>query len=48
MVEATRAPDVTRGLTRPEIMRLVNRYIGVSAGYLGDFSYGSHSEFYAD
>jgi hypothetical protein len=27
-------------------MRLVNVYIGVSGGYLGDFSYASHAEFY--
>ncbi len=27
-------------------MRLVNEYIGVSGGYLGDFSYASHAEFY--
>lgn len=33
-------------LTRPEILRLVNDYIGVSQGYLGDFSYKSHYEFY--
>jgi hypothetical protein len=29
------------GLTNREIMRVVNRYIGVHAGYLGDFSYRS-------
>lgn len=29
-------------------MRLVNRYIGVSGGYLGDFSYRTHSEFYPE
>ncbi len=29
-----------------EIMRLVNEYIGVSGGCLGDFSYASHGEFY--
>jgi hypothetical protein len=27
-------------------MRLVNLYIGVAAGYLGDFSYCTHREFY--
>jgi hypothetical protein len=36
------------GLTRFEVMRLVNRYIGVHGGYLGDFSYGSHADFYVD
>lgn len=39
------------GLTNPEIMRLVTRYIGVFEGYLGTshfdrFSYGSHRDFY--
>jgi len=29
-------------------MRLVNRYIGVESGYLGDFSYRTHSEFYPE
>lgn len=33
-------------LTKSEIYRLVNDYIGVSDGYLGDFSYRSHAEFY--
>lgn len=33
-------------LTRPEIYRVVNGYIGVSSGYLGDFSYKTHQEFY--
>lgn len=34
------------GLTKQEIMKIVYRYIGVSAGYLGSFSYASHAEFY--
>jgi len=34
------------GLTRSEILTVVNRYIGVTGGYLGDFSYRTHSEFY--
>jgi hypothetical protein len=33
-------------LTRPEIYKIVNGYIGVSGGYLGDFSYRTHREFY--
>jgi hypothetical protein len=33
-------------LTRPEIFNIVNNYIGVSGGYLGDFSYKTHQEFY--
>ncbi len=36
------------GLTRLEIMRIVNRYIGVSGGYLGDFSYRTHADFYSE
>jgi len=36
------------GLTRPEIYTVVNRYIGVNGGYLGDFSYRSHAEFYLE
>ena len=33
-------------LTRPEIYMITNSYIGVSGGYLGDFSYRTHEEFY--
>jgi predicted RNA-binding protein Jag len=33
-------------LTLGEILKLVNEYIGVSSGYLGDFTYRSHQEFY--
>jgi len=29
-------------------MRVVNRYIGVSGGYLVDFSYRTHSDFYSE
>src|ERR1041385_2427797 len=36
------------GLTRPEIFTVVNQYIGVSGGYLGDFSYRTHEEFYLE
>lgn len=35
-------------LGRPEIMKVVNRYIGVFGGYLGDFSYRTHEEFYPE
>ena len=35
------------GMTGQEIVRLTNKYIGVSDdGYLGDFSYRTHKEFY--
>ena len=33
-------------LSKREIMIVVNRYIGVEGGYLGDFSYRTHAEFY--
>lgn len=34
------------GLTGLQIVKVVEQYIGVSGGYLGDFSYRSHAEFY--
>jgi hypothetical protein len=34
------------GIQPSEIIRLVNEYIGVNEGYLGDFSYRTHEEFY--
>lgn len=36
------------GMSRVDIKRLVNRYIGVSGGYLGDFSYRTHEDFYPE
>lgn len=35
-----------QGLTRADITRLVHNWIGVSGGYLGDFSYASHDRFW--
>jgi hypothetical protein len=35
-----------QGLKQSEIQKLVNNYIGVSGGYLADFSYRTHHEFY--
>lgn len=35
-------------LTPREIMVIVNRWIGVKGGYLGDFSYRTHAEFYPE
>lgn len=29
-------------------MKVVNRYIGIDGGYLGDFSYRSHADFYPE
>jgi hypothetical protein len=36
------------GLKQSEISKLVYKYIGVSGGYLADFSYRSHHEFYVE
>ena len=39
------------GMTKLEIMKVVNHYIGLTGrprGYLGDFSYRTHAEFYPD
>ena len=30
------------------MMKVVNRYIGVAGGYIGDFSYRTHAEFYPE
>jgi hypothetical protein len=35
-------------LTKAEINRLVNHYIGVNGGYLGNFTYRTHHDFYLD
>lgn len=37
-----------QGLRSSEIHKLVNNYIGVEGGYLGDFTYRSHKEFYIE
>jgi abortive infection Abi-like protein len=42
------APPDERSLKDREIHKLVYKYIGVSGGYLGDFTYRSHHDFYAD
>jgi hypothetical protein len=34
------------GMSPKEIHRFVNLYIGVDQGYLGDFSYRTHADFY--
>jgi hypothetical protein len=35
-------------LTQQQIMTVVNRYITVMGGYLGDFSYRTHADFYPE
>lgn len=35
-------------LSKQHVMQVVSRYIGVAGGYLGDFSYGTHTEFYPE
>jgi len=37
-----------KGLTRKDIFAVVNQYIGVEGGYLGDFSYRTHHDFYLE
>lgn len=34
------------GLSQGQVLRVVNDYIGMHGGYLGDFTYRTHSEFY--
>lgn len=41
-METVERPRFLKG----EILKLVNEYIGVHGGYLGDFSYRTHREFY--
>jgi hypothetical protein len=41
-------PRDPRALTPKEINKLVYKYIGVNGGYLGDFNYRTHRDFYAD
>jgi hypothetical protein len=47
-MDSAQAPAAAAGLTNGQILGIVNRYIGVSGGYLGDFTYGTHSDFYAE
>ena len=35
-------------LSRGQVIRIVNQWIGVDRGYLGDFTYKTHSEFYLE
>lgn len=35
-------------LSKQQVMQVVSRYIGVEGGYLGDFSYRTHTEFYPE
>ena len=46
---STRSQELSgQGLTKKEIYQLVYKYIGVYGGYLGDFSYRTHHEFYIE
>jgi hypothetical protein len=38
--------QVVSGLSQGQVLRVVNDYVGVHGGYLGDFTYRTHSEFY--
>jgi abortive infection Abi-like protein len=44
----TASGPAAEGMSSKEILRLVNRYIGVTGGYLGDFSYRTHRDFYPE
>lgn len=35
-------------LSEQDVMKVVNRYIGVDGGYLADFSYRTHTDFYPE
>lgn len=39
---------MTSSVTNQDVLRIVNRYIGVANGYLGDFSYRTLREFYPE
>jgi len=39
---------LTMNLTTQQVMTITNRYIGVNGGYLGDFSYRTHADFYPE
>lgn len=41
-------PTINNRLTKSEIHRLVSKWIGVESGYLGEFSYASHNDFWLD
>lgn len=51
-MESAAQPSMTKkgqqGLRNSEIHKLVNNYIGVEGGYLGDFSYRTHRDFYIE
>lgn len=36
------------GLSKRHVMQVVSRYIGGSGGYLGDFTYRTHADFYVE
>lgn len=46
VVDASTDPNFARRLAPREIHKLVEQYIGVKQGYLADFSYRTHAEFY--
>lgn len=44
----TSAVDNSTALSTSEILALVNQYIGVDGGYLGDFNQRTHADFYRE
>jgi len=47
-VQPSKTKKGQQGLRDSEIHKLVNNYIGVEGGYLGDFSYRTHRDFYIE
>lgn len=45
-LEATPLAEEEHAMAHGDILKLVNEYIGVHGGYLGDFTYRSHEDFY--
>jgi hypothetical protein len=48
LANATITSSDEKALSRGEVQKVVNTYIGVEGGYLGDFSYRSHADFYVE
>jgi hypothetical protein len=46
--DAATDPNFARRLTKKEINTLIYKYMGVDGGYLADFSYAKHRQFYMD
>jgi hypothetical protein len=47
-LDTTKQVRNSQGLTERQIKKLAYKFIGVREGYLGDFSYQKHADFYTD